>query len=232
VTLARDATRAIEPVRAATLLAPWGFLARSDLPDGPGPAWLLVALRRTPTLRHFDPELVEYWVDRDGRGRPESLTRADRMPLERDFSWGMIRIVDRLRVSNEYLTFGGHLSAARVDESTIAVFGSPAPLLRRGGHSQAWDPAAEPIGAFFGRLKIALDYTPGFEEHVSRADPVARYAAFVSDTMTRFRASGALRDAHPGLLTLMEAEEHRLRRDHPADHAAGAELVARASAAA
>ena len=33
----------------------WGFLAYPDLPDGPGPAFLLVALRQAPTLQHYDP---------------------------------------------------------------------------------------------------------------------------------------------------------------------------------
>ena len=46
------------PVEAAQRLADWGFLAEPDLPDRPGPAYLLVALRDRPTLRHYDPEVV------------------------------------------------------------------------------------------------------------------------------------------------------------------------------
>ncbi len=52
----------IDPKLAAELLADWGFLADPDLPNRPGPAFLLVAIRAKPTLRHYDPELVEYWV--------------------------------------------------------------------------------------------------------------------------------------------------------------------------
>ena len=37
----------------------------------------------------------------------------------------MIRIVDRLAMSNEYLTFGGHLSATRVDDATVVAITSP-----------------------------------------------------------------------------------------------------------
>jgi hypothetical protein len=36
---------------AAQRLAPWGFLADPDLPDRPGPASLIIALRAQPTLR-------------------------------------------------------------------------------------------------------------------------------------------------------------------------------------
>ena len=35
----------IDPTSASGLLANWGFLAEPDLPDRPGPAWLLLAIR-------------------------------------------------------------------------------------------------------------------------------------------------------------------------------------------
>ena len=91
----------------------WGFLAHSDLPDGPGPAFLLVALRPAPTLQHYDPEAVDYWVTEDGRGSRRTLTHDVSLPRSEDFSWGMIRLVDRLGVSNEYLTFGAHRRSCR-----------------------------------------------------------------------------------------------------------------------
>ena len=124
----------VDPASAAPLVKDLGFVASSDLPDRPGAAYLLVALRDTPTLHHYDPESVEYWVSEGGRGVRRTLTRKTRLPLETDFSWGLIRIVDRLHVTNEYLTFGGRLSADVVDGVVVAVFTSPAPLLRRGGH--------------------------------------------------------------------------------------------------
>jgi hypothetical protein len=134
VTTARSLPTELAPNWAAPLLADLGFLASPDLPDRPGPAYLLVAIREVPTLRHYDPEVVEYWVTEAGRGTRRTLGRETRLPIETEFSWGLIRIVDRLRVTNEYLTFGGRLSAAAVDGAVIAVFTSPAPLLRRGGH--------------------------------------------------------------------------------------------------
>jgi hypothetical protein len=214
----------IDPQSAARRLASWGFLAEPDLPDRPGPAYLLIAIREQPTLRHYDPEVVEYWVSKGGRGRPESLTYTTRMPIETDFSWGLIRIVDRLSVSNEYLTFGGHLSAASIDGVTVAVFSSPAPLLRRGGHSQGVDQGALELGAFFGRILLAVDYTPGFEAAAAAADPLARYAAFVADLVARYRASPTLRSVHADAWTLFDAEDRRLQREHPDAWTAGAAL--------
>lgn len=205
-----------DPVDAARRLADWGFLAEPDLPGRPGPAYLLVALRDTPTLRHYDPEVVEYWASAGGRGVRRTLSRATRMPLDAEFSWGLIRIVDRLGVSNEYVTFGGHLSAAKVDGATYAAFVSEAPLLRRGGHSQPWDEGADSLAAFFGRLLLAVDFEPGFEARAAAVDPLTRYAAFIDDVAGRYRRSLALRDRDPRFWAIVRAEAERLERDHRA----------------
>lgn len=191
----------------------WGFLTNPDLPDGPGPAYLLVALRPVPTLRHFDPEAVDYWVTVNGRGQRQTLTHDTRMPRSEAFSWGLIRLVDRLEISNEYLTFGGHLDAARIDDDVVVAFSSPAPLLRRGGHSQGWDGGADAVGGFFGRMMIAIDYAPGFEAMFSDASPLTRYAAFIRDAAGRRRDSrcSELTDDEVGRLARREAM--RLRAD-------------------
>lgn len=215
-----------DPSTASRMLANLGFLASSDLPDRPGPAYLLVALRPEPTLHHYDPETVEYWATTGGSGTRRLLTRDTTLPLRAAFSWGLIRIVDRLRVSNEYLTFGGELAAECIDGAAIAVLTSPAPLLRRGGHSQGWDHGAETVGGFFGRLLVAVDYVPGFEARLGQARPVARYAAFVADTVGRYRASPELRAGHPELWTLIQGEERRLRRDDPVPWTDGLALLA------
>lgn len=219
-----------DPKDPASRIAEWGFLANPDLPDRPGPAYLLVALRATPTLRHYDPESIEYWVTHDGRGQRRELSRTTPMPLSEDFSWGMIRIVDRLRVTNEYLTFGGRLDAGLVDDAIVAAFTSTAPLLRRGGHSQGWDAGADLVGAFFGRLMIAVDYRPGFEAAIGDASPIARYAAFVRDCAERRRAVPST-GAEDRLTSLIRHEAIRLRRDQASDWAAASRLLEQAATA-
>jgi hypothetical protein len=205
----------------------WGFLAYPDLPDGPGPAFLLVALRPTPTLQHYDPEAVDYWVIDDGRGSRRTLTRDTLMPRSENFSWGMIRLVDRLGASNEYLTFGGHLDAASIDDAVVAAFSSPAPLLRRGGHSQGWDEGADAIGAFFARIMVAVDFKPDFERTFAAAEPLARYAAFVRDTDGRRRGGQRSTSFDDPLGRLVRHEATRIRASAPsAWDAAGALLDA------
>ena len=106
---------------------------------------------------------------------------------------------------------------------------SPAPILRRGGHSQVFDQGAANLGAFFGRLMIAIDYRPGFEEQLASATPVARYAAFVEDFLARTEASGPLRLEDRSLIALLEPERSRLRMGESADWIAGLDLLAAAN---
>ena len=210
---------------AARRLAPWGFLADPDLPDRPGPASLIVALRDRPTLRHYDPEVVEFWSTEGGRGTHESIDRTTKTPFIAGVSWGEIRIVDRLGVSNRYVGFGGRCDADRIDDAVIVAFTSSAPILRRGGHSQGWDDGADAVGAFFGRLLVTVDYVPDFERRLADATPRARYAAFIADAETRFRAlSIAERDARPFAATV-KSEAVRLRHDHPDAWTSGLALL-------
>ncbi|HZL33391.1 MAG TPA: hypothetical protein VFC81_05340, partial [Verrucomicrobiae bacterium] len=64
----------LDPASAAPALADLGFIASSDPPDRPGPAYLLVAIREKPTLLHYDPESIDYWVSEGGRGTARTLT--------------------------------------------------------------------------------------------------------------------------------------------------------------
>jgi hypothetical protein len=212
------------PGAAARLLDGWGFLVNADLPEGPAPGLLLVGLRSSPELRHYDPEQVEFWVADDGCGRRLRLSAQSAVPEACEFAWGRIRIFDRLGATNEWLTFGGTMTADRVGATTVVVFASPAPLLRRGGHSQGWDPGADTAAAFFGRLMVAVDYVSGFEGRLAAATPLERYAAFVEDLSERFRSSAVLRDADPTLARLIRAEARRLAEREAAAWAAGSLL--------
>ncbi len=205
----------LEPAEAAAQLGDWGFLAHPDLPDDSGPAYLVASIAPRPTLRHFDPEAIHYWRTIGGRGTPAILDRHTRMPLERPFAWGEIRLVDRFHVSNDYVTFGGTLRADRVGEATVAVFSSPAPLLRRGGHSQLADHAAADVAAFFARLVAAIGTRSDLEREVAAAGPLALYAGFLEDAAARLARSPTVACARRDFATLVAAERNRLAATTP-----------------
>lgn len=221
----------LDPPTSAQFLQGLGFLLTPDGVDVT-PAYLLVALRGEPTLSHFDPERVEYWVETNSRGVTDTFLRTTRVPVDRPFSWGPIRIVDRLEVSNEYLSFGGQLSAARLDGFTVAVFASPAPMVRGAGHSQTVDPLAPSMAAFFARMRAAAGSSLDVEERICHASPQARYAAYLADACSKYRASQLLRSTYPQMWQSFMRQERRLHAERPAAWADGQFLLRSASAAA
>jgi len=219
----------LEPwaAEAADRLADLGFLlVDGDYAGAWGRPRLLVALRDVPTLRHFDPEAVSYWwFDRD-HGKLNWLDRTRRMPVDRPISWGRVQVIDRIPVSNQFLTFGGRLRARVVDPSTIvASISSPAPILRWSGHSQGTDLLTDEVGAFLARLRVPIDYTEGAEAMVGQAGPLALYAAMLAESLPRLRRSRSLRRVQHGYFQFADAEAKRLQRDAPEAWQAGEALV-------
>ncbi len=205
-----------------------GFLdVNGTAPQAPGGANLVVALRERPTLVHFDPERVDHWVVEGGRGRPAEITRKTRLPLEEPFSWGTIRVVDRLEVFNSFLTFGGVVRAmARDPATTLVVFSSHAPILRSTGHSQGVDLSTGEVGAFFARMMIPIDFTPGAEARIAGAPAMALYGAFHASMEARYEASEELRETHPSFTAWCHRERARLADAFGPDWEAGRALAA------
>jgi hypothetical protein len=209
-------------------LAHLGFVLRDGSVTGstPGPR-LLVALRAQPTLEHFDPELVTFWEVRGGKGRVATAERSADVPQSRPWSWGPVRVTDRVPVSNQFMGFGGTLLVDGSDGTTTCLaFTSRAPIVRWAGHSQGVDPLVDEVGAFFARLMVPIDYQPEAEERIAAADPEALYAVFLAYSLERLHRSRRLREADPQTAGWLEHEGHRLAHDAPLRWSEGAELLA------
>jgi hypothetical protein len=215
----------LTPAIGRQLLDELGFLHVPGPPLTASRAYLFVAIRRKPTLRHFDPERIDYWAEQDGVGAAATIEASTGRLPRGAFAWGRIRIVDRLREGNDYVAFGGRLSVERIDDVTVAVFASEAPILARGGHSQGWDPLAEETSGYDARLRAAFGRDRGLERFALSMSPVALYAAFVADTLAREDAAARVAAWHPVTQALLRREARRLARSVPADWAAGEALI-------
>jgi len=219
----------LEPwaAEAADRLADLGFLLLDgDYAGAIGHPRLLVALRDQPTLRHFDPEAVSYWWFDKDHAKLNWLDRTRRMPVSRPIAWGRIQVIDRIPVSNQFLTFGGTLRARVIDASTIVCsISSPAPILRWSGHSQGMDLLTDEVGAFLARLRVPIDYAPGAEERVGRVSPLALYAAMIAESLPRLRRSRSLRRVQRGYTRFAESEARRLQADAAEEWRTGKELL-------
>lgn len=186
------------PAVAAELVAELGFQLVGEGIDPPDDGHLVVALRDAPTLRHFDPESISFYGPKGdgaavvtvGRLRPGEVR-------EHPVLWGHVHVIDRIPVENRFLTFGGRLRMAGHEGGlTLAYLRSPAPIVRWGGHSQGTDSLAGAIGAFFGRLIVPVDFTPGAAARIDALAPGVLFTAFLRDEVRR-RASAKLHGGEP-----------------------------------
>jgi hypothetical protein len=216
-------------VQAAERLLHLGFLLVSPFPPGAADSELLVSLRREPTVQHFDPEAVRYWhTGQDRRGHATELEFGTPTPVTGTFTWGKIEVIDRFGVENNFVTLGGKVEADRVsDEELVAVFRSPAPILRTGGHSQAVDQVALELAAFFARAMVPIDFDPGVEEAIAAADPLSRYAGFVAFEAERYHGHPLLRQEHAAQAQILSGEAERLRTTQPGAWERGNALLRR-----
>lgn len=192
----------------------------------PAATELVVAVREAPTLRHFDPEVVDFWVPESGRSRPREIDRDSRMPFAGRFEWGRISIADRLGLTNQWLSFGGTVRAADLDDdTTVVLFHSPAPIQRWSGHSQGLDLMTTEMGAFFGRLMIPIDFEPGAEARLVATDPFVLYCAFVAEAVAREGRSHRLIQSDRPFAAHVGSEARRLRSADPQAWAAGCDLL-------
>ena len=219
----------LDPEIGSRLLADLGFLHVPGRPIDPGRSYLMVALREKPTLRHFDPERVDYWSSVDGRGVKSSVDRATRACHDAEYAWGEIGVVDRKGVANEFVSFGGRLTIRRIEGVHVVVFVSAAPIVASGGHSQGWDPGAQEMAGFVGRLRAAAGASRALESALAGLPPLAVYAAFVSDALARHHDRRGARVGDPELIDLVERERRWIAEGSPADWQAGVELASRLS---
>ena len=212
---------------ASELMARFGFVAFRAPPDASMPdSCLMVILRDTPTFAHFDPEVAIIWAFEQGRGHLDQIGRAMRAPLSRPFSWGRIRLVDRLGKRNSFVAFGGQLTADPVGrDALLLIFRSPAPILRLPGHSQRADRLAEEVVSFFGRLVPRFWDSPTAEQLAGAAAPEALYAAFLLHGQARSARSSTARDTLDGGRSAVRRHLELLGRERPTDLAAGRRLL-------
>lgn len=227
---ARGGTRGSDPgnelgvADATAVLSEIGYLLVPGSPFDRGPAYLLVALRPQPTRTHFDPERIEYWSASPTLAQPATLEWPV-SALTTRYSWGTIRVVDRVGAANEFVSFGGSLSVARDGALNAALFSSDAPILGLGGRGDAGDPLGSTVAGFFACLRAECGAKAEIARRATSAEPMAIYAAYLARTLALYRSQRADITISPRLHTLLRYESCRLSRDFAAAGAAGAVLA-------
>ncbi len=212
---------------AAGLMADLGFVAFRTPPGAEvTDSCLMAMIRDAPTRRHFDPQTVSCWITENGHGQTQLVDRDADAPISQPFSWGRIRVVDRLGMRNSFVSFGGWLTGERVGaDALLLIFRSPAPILRLPGHSQRSDHLSDDALSFFGRLVPRLWSNPAYERLVGSVPPEDLYAAFLLHESGRLHRSQAQREAIPDDAHALLREMELAERNRPDTLARGRELL-------
>jgi hypothetical protein len=195
---------------APELLSNIGYLLVHGSPLDHGPAYLLVAVRPRPTRAHFDPERIEYWSMGPGRSHPATLE----WPIAVQssvYSWGTIKVIDRVAAIGRFVSFGGSLGGIRDGTLSAALFRSEAPILAVGGRADAGDPLAASVVGFFARLSAACSADAQLARDVSAMTPLAVYAAYLARALELCAGDLAASMAPAGQRSMMRSELCRLR---------------------
>lgn len=211
---------------APELLSDIGYLLVHGSPFERGPAYLLVAIRPRPTRAHFDPERIDYWSAGSGAAQPATLEWPIAVPPPA-YSWGTIKVVDRVAAVNRFVSFGGSLSVAHDGALSAALFRSEAPILAVSGRGEAGDPLAANVLGFFARLAASCGADSALARDVSAMEPLAVYAAYLVRALELYTGHRAVPTAPPRLQTVLRSELCLLDRDAGPAAAAGEALVRR-----
>jgi hypothetical protein len=211
---------------APELLSDVGYLLVHGSPFEHGPAYLLVAIRPQPTRAHFDPERIEYWSCDSGLAEKVTLEVPMGAPCAR-YSWGLIKVIDRLAAVNKFVSFGGSLNVVHDGGLHAALFRSDAPILALSGRGEAGDPLATSVVGFFARLSAACGADAALARAVSGMEPMAVYAAFLARALELYGGHLAAQGLSPRVLALMRSEYCLVGHDFGPAAAAGHELARR-----
>jgi hypothetical protein len=210
---------------AGSMMADVGFLLVPGRPADEGAAYLLIALRRTPTGRHFDPERVDLWTVEDGQAAPTSVTWLSPPPLSRRHLWGSIRMSDRVRAANLFVSFGGDLTVTHSHDVRVVRFKSDAPIVLLSEHAGPADTLGSSIAAFFATLRAAAGESIEIRDRALSMAPLGIYAAYLELTSRGQPPAIATDLATTALHATLRSERERLLRSHGCEFQDGRDLA-------
>jgi hypothetical protein len=113
-----------------TLMQSWGYYLEPKAHTfSPGYAGISVAVRATPTHRHYDPETITLFLLNQGDVERTQLGIRSRSTMVRCVCPGRVTLRDRHQKRTDFYTYGAKLSTVSGQNETIFRFVSNAPVL-------------------------------------------------------------------------------------------------------
>jgi hypothetical protein len=174
----------------------WGYhLLPKRHPTSPGYMGLLVAMRDSPTRRHYDPETMKLRLA-SGQDTVKLVTlRRNDQPVESlRVCPGQVTLADRISKEVNFFSFGGRLDASPVLNETIYVLTSPGPVLDlNNGLGSISDQLFSETRGLLARWAAAWESDEGFYRRLVQTDPLQLYLACLQNLLERYHCCPALR---------------------------------------
>jgi len=192
----------------------WGYyLLPKAHPASPGYTGLLVAIRKTPTGQHFDPESIHLQLrDKNGLANRRILRLESRFVGSRHVCPGDVVLYDRLDKRERFFVFGASLDAVSTPGERVYSLHSPAPILDVTDRLESFpDQLAFEVEAMLAEFQASwgLD-DEGFTRQLAHLDPFQFYLASLDAIMRRHKQNPALRNSHSGFYHQLKVEQEWL----------------------
>lgn len=180
------------------LMENWGYyLLPKSHPHSPGYTGLLVAIRKKPTGRHFDPQSMRLRL-RDEHGEAEWTTLRLEPPSQGSMHVcpGPVVLLDRTNKRVDFFVFGGSLEATSVPDETVYSLRSPAPILRVTENLESVpNQLVSETEALIGELQARWGSNEeGFACRLAQVDPLQFYLAALNSILARYGEDHTLQE--------------------------------------
>ncbi len=187
------------------VMANWGYyLLPKPHPQSPGYTGLLVAIRKEPTGKHFDPQSMRVWLrllhdeHEEVRWTTLWIDSPKELPIRGSIHVcpGRVVLRDRRDKRVSFFVFGGSLEAVSVSGETVYSLRSPAPILQISENLESVpDQLAFGTEELMGELQVkwGLD-EEGFARRQAQVDPFQFYLAALHSILARYDQDRALQE--------------------------------------
>jgi hypothetical protein len=181
--------------------------------DSLGYSGLAIAIRPSPTGKHFDPETLRLRLcDRRGIAAWTTLSWSSVNVASDCVCLGRAILSDRSQECIEFYTFGGSLQWIRGPDEMVVLLRSPAPILELDPEEETIvDQLACETEALLSKAEVAWGQDErGFSQRLADMDPLSLYASALHSILYSYGCSTPLREAFHDCNETLLWEKHRL----------------------
>jgi hypothetical protein len=200
------------------LMKNWGYhLLDKPHPGSPGYTGLLVAIRKEPTDKHFDPQTLHLRL-RGEYGGAGWRTFVWLAPLEGTghVCPGTVTLKERSGKQVEFYTYGGSLEMTSGSGEVVYSLRSPAPVLELTAHEETIpDQLAAETEELLARIEVGWGTDEkGFSRRLAEIEPLQFYLAALASITNHYEQVHILEEAYHGFAGALRREREWLVERH------------------